>query len=204
MPERAPFHHQDHETFAIAVIGDSYSSGTSIGGQHEKNWVDVSHKQLSDNGLRVTITKAAEGGAGYVQVGNQGGTFVSNLARAANEDTDLIVFVGSRNDIRHVTGLSTEVSRAYEDAARMAPEAELLTIGAPWVDGNVPTEIHAINERLGIAAEAAGGNFVDPVENAWFFGQSNLIGADGVHPTDEGHAYMAAMITPHIQAALRG
>ena len=40
--------------------------------------------------------------------------------------------------------------------------------------------------------------FVDPIAQGWFVGRPDLIGDDGVHPTDAGHAYMAARIAPLI------
>ena len=40
--------------------------------------------------------------------------------------------------------------------------------------------------------------FVDPIAEGWFVGRPDLIGADGIHPTDAGHAYMAARIAPLI------
>jgi lysophospholipase L1-like esterase len=53
------------------------------------------------------------------------------------------------------------------------------------------------------AAAAAGATFVDPLADRWFVGHPELIGADHVHPTDAGHAYMAGLIRPAIEKALR-
>ncbi len=36
----------------------------------------------------------------------------------------------------------------------------------------------------------------------WFVDRPDLIGADGVHPTDAGHQYMADMIGPRIRTQL--
>ena len=43
---------------------------------------------------------------------------------------------------------------------------------------------------------------MDPIAARWFAGRPELIGKDGVHPTDAGHAYMAAKIAPLISAKL--
>ncbi len=51
-------------------------------------------------------------------------------------------------------------------------------------------------------SELAGATFVDPIAARWFVDRPGLIGADGVHPTDAGHAYMAEKLAPLISAAL--
>jgi lysophospholipase L1-like esterase len=44
---------------------------------------------------------------------------------------------------------------------------------------------------------------VDPLAEGWFTGSdSGLIGADRVHPTDDGHAYLARLIAPDIEREL--
>ena len=45
-----------------------------------------------------------------------------------------------------------------------------------------------IRDVLSAAAAAAGAAFVDPIADRWFVDRPDLIGADGVHPTDAGHA----------------
>ena len=52
------------------------------------------------------------------------------------------------------------------------------------------------------SARAVGATFVDPLADGWFVGRPELIGADGVHPTDAGQAYMADKIAPLIRAQL--
>jgi len=47
-----------------------------------------------------------------------------------------------------------------------------------------------------------GAAFVDPIAEGWFVGRPDLIGADGVHPTDAGHLYMAERIAPQIYRQL--
>mgnify|MGYP002623887115 CR=1 FL=1 len=53
-----------------------------------------------------------------------------------------------------------------------------------------------------IAPGVAGATFVDPIAEGWFVGRPELIGADGVHPTDAGHQYLADKIAPLIGARL--
>ncbi|CFS38985.1 Conserved protein of uncharacterised function%2C possibly exported [Mycobacterium tuberculosis] len=46
--------------------------------------------------------------------------------------------------------------------------------------------------------------FVDPIADHWFVDRPELIGADGVHPNDAGHEYLADKIAPLISMELVG
>ena len=59
-----------------------------------------------------------------------------------------------------------------------------------------------IRDALDYQAGLAGATYVDPIAAGWFVGRPDLIGADGVHPTDAGHAYTADKIAPLIGAQL--
>ena len=83
-----------------------------------------------------------------------------------------------------------------------APAARLLVIGTPWVNADAPAYVLRNNGILRDRAEALGGTFIDPVADGWFVDRPDLIGADGVHPTDAGHAYMAQKIEPVIEELL--
>jgi lysophospholipase L1-like esterase len=59
-----------------------------------------------------------------------------------------------------------------------------------------------IRDTLKYQADVVGATFIDPINAGWFVGRPELIGKDGVHPTDAGHAYMAEKIAPLIGAQL--
>jgi lysophospholipase L1-like esterase len=59
-----------------------------------------------------------------------------------------------------------------------------------------------IRDTLNSQADWAGATFIDPIREGWFVGRPDLIGPDGVHPNDAGHAYMAEKIAPLIRAQL--
>jgi lysophospholipase L1-like esterase len=61
-----------------------------------------------------------------------------------------------------------------------------------------------IRDILRMQAGFAGATFIDPIAERWFVDSPALIGADGVHPTDAGHAYLAGRIAPLISAQLSG
>ncbi|OMC06311.1 hypothetical protein A5735_04330 [Mycolicibacter heraklionensis] len=187
----------------IAVIGDSYTSGYEDTGRGAANWTERAWQNLAGRGVYVSADVAAEGGAGYGVPGNHGSLFGDLTRRVVQPDDALVVFFGSRNDQDVDPG---ELSRLIGDtlglARRTAPGARMLVIGPPWPTAEVPGNVWRIRDLLAIQARIVDAEFVDPLAERWFVGLPDLIGPDGVHPTDAGHAYMADRIAPLIGAAL--
>ena len=179
----------------VAVISDSYTTGTDLGGLGANGWPALTWRMLSDQGRTVMPDVAAEGRAGYGVRGDHNSTFGDLTARAVRPDDALVVFFGSRNDqpvdAVDVAGLARD---AFELARRRAPTARLLVIGPPWPTADVPVRITQIRDALATVAQASGARFIDPLVERWFVGRPDLIAVDGVHPTDAGHRYLAERI----------
>ncbi|KWX68106.1 GDSL lipase [Mycobacterium sp. NAZ190054] len=187
----------------ISVIGDSYTTGSDQGGNGPKNWSPQVWKALTDHGIAVTPTVAAEGGAGYCTRGNHGSVYEDLTVRAVKPSDVLVVFFGSRNDMNaDPTRLSISMYGTFRLARQIARTADLLVIGPPWPTADPPPEIVRVRDVLKYQADLAGATFFDPIAARWFVGRPELIGADGVHPTDAGHAYLAEKIAPLISAKL--
>ena len=187
----------------IAVIGDSYTTGGDLGGLGAKAWTARAWQLLTQQGTPVAADVAAEGGAGYGTRGNHGSVFEDLTADAVKPDDVLVVFFGSRNDQGvDPTQLSILAWGTYQLARRTAPKARFLVIGPPWPTADPPDPVLRIRDALKYQAGVAGATFVDPIDAGWFVGRPDLIGKDGVHPTDAGHAYMADKIAPLIRAQL--
>lgn len=189
--------------YGVAVVGDSYTTGSTEGGNGVRGWPALTWRTLARQGLDVAPSVAAEGRAGYVVRGYQGNVFGDLTPRAVRADDVLVVFFGSRNDQPAdplaLAGMSQD---AFALARRLAPRAKLLVIGPPWPTADVPPAVLQIRDVLRITASIAGATFVDPIAEGWFVGRPELIGVDGVHPTDAGHAYLAERIAPLISAQL--
>jgi lysophospholipase L1-like esterase len=187
----------------VAVIGDSYTTGGEEGGLGPQGWTARAWQTLAQTGRLITADVGAEGGAGYGTRGNRGSLFEDLTAATVEPGDALVVFFGSRND-QHVdaTQFSILVYGTFQLARRLAPSAKLLVIGPPWPTADPPVEILRIRDILRYQAGIAGAMFVDPITEGWFVGQPGLIGVDGVHPTDAGHAYMAEKIAPLIGAQI--
>jgi lysophospholipase L1-like esterase len=187
----------------IAVIGDSYTAGFEETGRGAANWTERTWQILAGRGTYVRADVAAEGGAGYAVRGNQGGLFGDLTARVVQPDDALVVFFGSRNDQDVEPGQLTRlVADTLGLARRTTPSARMLVIGPPWPTVDVPGNVWRIRVILSTEARVVGAEFVDPLAEGWFVGRPELIGPDGVHPTDAGHAYMADKIVPLIAGQL--
>ena len=187
----------------IAVIGDSYTTGTDEGGQGPAGWTARAWQLLARQGVPVAADVAAEGGAGYAVRGNHGHVFEDLTVRAVRPDDVLVVFFGSRNDQpANPASYSLSAGDTFQIAHRTAPSAKFLVIGPPWPTADPPAAVLALRDSLHDQARAMGAVFVDPLAEGWFVGRPDLIGPDGVHPTDAGHAYLAEKIAPLISAQL--
>jgi lysophospholipase L1-like esterase len=187
----------------IAVIGDSYTTGGDLGGLGSAGWTARTWRELSSYRIPVSADVGAEGGAGYGTRGNRGSVFEDLTARTVKPDDKLVVFFGSRNDQGvDPAQLSVLAYGTFQLARRIAPSATFLVIGPPWPTADPPAAVVRIRDALQYQAGVAGATFVDPIAERWFVGHPELIGADGVHPTDAGHAYMADKIAPLIAAEL--
>jgi lysophospholipase L1-like esterase len=187
----------------IAVIGDSYTTGGDLGGLGSNGWTAKAWQLLTQKGIPVSADVAAEGGAGYGTRGNHGSVFEDLTARAVKPDDVLVVFFGSRNDQGvDPTQLSILAWGTFQLARSTAPKARFLVIGPPWPTADPPEAVLRIRDSLKYQAGIAGATFIDPIAAGWFVGRPDLIGKDGVHPTDAGHAYMADKIAPLIGAQL--
>ena len=187
----------------VAVIGDSYTTGTDEGGQGPKAWTARTWLTLDHQGMYIAPDVASEGRAGYGVRGDHGSVFANLTARAVRPDDALVVFFGSRNDQGVDPALLAEMAReAFDLARRTAASARILVIGPPWPAADVPETVLRVRDVVSAQARAAGAAFVDPIAERWFVGRPDLIGADGVHPNDAGHAYIADKIAPLIGAQL--
>ena len=188
----------------VAIVGDSYTNGTAIGGRGVHAWPTRVWSTLARGGQPVTADVAAEGRAGYGVRGDQGDQFGDLTAQAVKPDDALVVFYGSRNDqVVDPNLLGGLVHAAFALARDEAPLARLLVIGPPWPTADVPGTILRVRDVLASQSTLAGATFVDPIALRWFVDRPDLIGRDGVHPTDAGHAYMADEIAPFIADQLR-
>lgn len=187
----------------LEVIGDSYTGGSAMGGNDDKGWASLvasGHKGPS----KVLLDKVAEGGAGYAAKGQVQQTLPEFYAAHGHPDQDTVVVFAGLNDQQAAAGdIGAAASKLYGEIRKASPKAALVVVGPAWPHLTPTPGILAVRDAIKAAAVSAGARFVDPIADGWFMGADHrLIGADGTHPTDEGHRYMADKLAPVIDAAL--
>jgi lysophospholipase L1-like esterase len=185
----------------VAFIGDSYTQGGPRQGIGERRWSALLTARLEQEGNPIRARVQAIPGSGYVN-GATARSFAQMVPIVVTPSTGLVVLFGSRNDagLRRVDQAATETFNAIR---AIAPEAEILVVGPPWVDASPTVPIKVARDYVATAARQAEVRFVDPIAEGWFAGpEPGLIDVDGVHPTDAGHAYIADRIFPHVRDAL--
>lgn len=172
----------------VAFLGDSYTGGSDMGGNGAAGWPAIlAAKRGWDRRM------FAVGGSGYINPG-LGKPYADRVAAVIAAHPAMIFIEGSRNDIDY----SPADVRAAADAVlrrlqRALPQARLIIIGPIMGAGTTPRRIVALSAAIREVALAYGAQWLDPAD--WFTGSyANLIGADGIHPTDQGHARMAQLI----------
>lgn len=182
----------------MAIIGDSYTGGSPMGGKGPRSWPSLVTSQLREQGTPIDPDVAVESGAGYAALGNQRARVFADLIPSVVRPKDkLVVFFGSRNDTNVAAPeLISAVRRTFSDARAAAPGAGLFVVGPPWVDANPSPGVLQARDIVRAEAQAAGAVFIDPIADGWFVGRPDLIGKDGVHPTDAGHQYIAEKLAP--------
>jgi lysophospholipase L1-like esterase len=179
----------------VDFLGDSYTTGTVLGG-------------IGATGYPALLSKAegwdhrldAVGGTGYVNKGKSE-PFIARVSAIVRDHPDAVIVLGSRNDHASFATLKAAVTSVLDRLRGWLPRAKLIVIAPPWVNSMVPAPILRDTDAIGAAARSIPGVvFIDPVSEGWFAGgESKLIGADGVHPTDAGHAYMARLIEADLE-----
>ncbi len=185
---------------AVAVIGDSFTRGTEMGGYRAAEaWPALVQQQLHERQIDITMAVGADRGSGYVKRGSKGTAFGDQIPNVVSAETRLVLIFGSLNDGSVAAGdLAPVVRHTLLTIKDVAPCANLVVIGPPWKDAEPPARILGVRDIVRDEADSAGATFIDPIADMWFAGRPELIGPDGVHPTDEGHGAMASRIAPLI------
>jgi lysophospholipase L1-like esterase len=115
---------------------------------------------------------------------------------AIGRHPDAVVVAAGHNDFnwsRSATAAAAD--HAIMRIHRSLPHALLVVVGPIWQSGRPPASLVALRDHLRRVAATVGALFIDPIAERWFAGSRHgLIGADGIHPTDRGHRFMASRI----------
>jgi lysophospholipase L1-like esterase len=182
---------------AVTIMGDSFTAGSAMDSGPISRWPSLLTREL---GIRAN--NLAIGSVGYKAANDKGET-ITTQADAIPDDTDAIVFFGGRNDTEPKEAIQEAAASAYAAALRAVPANKIVAIGPTWPTPNPPRNILADRDAAKAAAELAGIRFVDPISEGWMVDMPELIGADKVHPTNEGHVYLKDKIAPLVAELLK-
>ncbi|MCU1596036.1 MAG: hypothetical protein JWO12_3428 [Frankiales bacterium] len=167
----------------VSVIGDSYTTGGGV-----NSWP----KQLARR-ARLTAFLDAADGSGYMIGGFtghdfSGPRFPDQVAKLRPQRPDLVIIMGSRNDITHTDPPYPSVVLKTLQAIRAAvPTAPLLVVGSFWPDAHASVSMLYVHQVLREAtAMIPCASFLDPVEEGWFDRPAGYFGSDGEHPNAAG------------------
>lgn len=183
------------DPLVVGVIGDSFTAGSREGGNDGNGWASLVEGRLYTHERPVLLRTHAKGGVGY-QTTVDDTTFAS-LVDDLTGTEDAVVIFGSVND-RPSAGLSDAVADVVSKVNTKSPQASVLVVGPAWTELRGTSEAREATEA--IRAGSGDTTFVDASD--WFEGRDDLIGGDEVHPTNEGHRYLADQIAPLVAKEL--
>jgi lysophospholipase L1-like esterase len=182
----------------VVYLGNSLTSGSPSDSGARSRFPYLVSSELGVGWIAITAD-----GSGYSAPGSLFLRF-GNLARQVPVGADVVVVVGSEDDARfgyRPVRFAADLTLAVIKEA--APDARLLIVATPWVNASAPHGILASRDAVRDAADAAGAVFLDPIAEGWWGGAGDgSVGADGLHPTDLGHAKLAERIAPFVRALL--
>ena len=189
------------------VAGDSYVSAN--GAQNDAFSVRMARRLGFSDSVMLGVPSS-----GYVALGNSVNYgHVTRLADVVQYAPDLVVVYGTIND-NNLAGVGVAAA-AYFAALRSALPSTVIVVVGP-VDHNgasTASLISTVRDPVRVAALAAGFSFVDPLTILTGTGNAGApngtgnrdryLSSDGVHPTTEGHEYIAQRITAEIEPLLQ-
>jgi lysophospholipase L1-like esterase len=169
-------------------IGDSFTAGAGASAP-KKRWTT-----LAARGLGWIEYNRGLGGTGYVATSGVKGcglefcaNYAGAIAGASNIVPNLVVISGGRNDAARLA--EADVEATIRDAQQAFPAARIVVTNPIWSATAAPPYAGASVAAVHDAAEATGATYVDLGDPLG--GHAEMIGPDGVHPGDSGHAAIA-------------
>jgi lysophospholipase L1-like esterase len=182
----------------LVVLGDSIASGTdSYGGQGASGWPAILAQKL---GLLSLLS--AQPGTGYTKDYLPGVAYPARVNGVIAMRPTILIVEGSRNDVDEV-GTRRVAAEVLGKLHNALPQTKILVIGPLYLDRENSTTTTPVNEAVKAAALSLGLTYVDTLKAGWFTGSASAyIGGDGMHPTDEGHRYIANLLVPLVTKLL--
>lgn len=201
----------------LAVLGDSITDGSSENtGGGIGTWLYRAGRLLGCT----DVWDQAKGGTGYITAGTSatlGNRVATDITPYAPDRC--IVWAGYNDNGGNQASIQTAAEALYAALkTACAPNADIVVIGCYSPAGTPAGTITATDNTLKAAALTAGLPFVSPLSGSVYNGAGTLVttqgawitsanasayvGADGVHPNDAGHAYLARRVVEALRALM--
>ncbi|UFS59821.1 SGNH/GDSL hydrolase family protein [Subtercola endophyticus] len=174
----------------VAAIGDSIMDGHNVG-------ADQAWPVLVSEANDWQLTNLSIDGTGFVQLGNDGNTFESQVVEAGEMDATVVIISASSNDLGQDPDTLAQATLATMASLRaQLPNAQIVALSAFWGDTAPPPQLTDIDNDLQNAAAATGATYIDIGQP--LAGEPDLMQSDDVHPTAQGLVHLAAAIDADI------
>ena len=184
---------------SVALLGDSYSGGSNMDSGNSSIFPALLANKLGFDAHNFSV-----GGSGFIAPGQTNQPFCARVPAVVALQPDAVVVEGGHNDGNYP---EAQVQAAAGDVLTRLhaglPKAKIIVIGPIWPSSDVPQSERNLDADLKQLAAGVGARFVDPIVAGWFSGPyAKLIGSDGTHPTDAGHARIAKLLGPVFAATV--
>lgn len=176
----------------VAFLGDSYMAGSGEDSGEAARWPAIVSEERGWQPLMF-----ATGGTGFTTAGSQKGAdrFADRVPRIVAAAPDTVIVGGGANDAQaDPAAFEAAVSEVLSGLRAGLPDARLIVLSPFW-RAEPPESVLRMRDVLAEQAAVVDGTLVDV---SGLFADGDGIGADGVHPTDAGHARIAEILTPQL------
>lgn len=180
------------EPYRTTVVGDSYTDVEPYADPAGEGWAH----ELAER-MHWDLVARAVGGSGYVNPGLARRPWPEVAPAVLADDPDLVLLVGSRNDVTSSPEAVLAAARATHGILEELPaDVPVVVVGPIWDAGAPALELYPVRNAVARSAAEHGLPFVDALEDGgWFYRRSDLfLPRDVVHPVPSGQTLLADRI----------
>jgi lysophospholipase L1-like esterase len=185
---------QSGQAPVVAFLGDSYTGGSDMDSGDGHRW-----PELLSHALGWEEADFAIGGSGYTTAGAQpmANRFIDRVPDIVAAAPDMVVVAGGANDAAAAPGeFRAAVDTVLATLSSQLPDTTIVVLSPFWRT-EPPAVVIRMRDALHASATAVDAYFID-VSDLFSGDGRRFIGADGVHPTDEGHRFIANVVGPQL------
>lgn len=178
----------------LLILGDSYTAGVGAD-QPDQGWAYLVARSLGypTNIDGVSGTGFAWGGGAQDNLAREYEIRLQEIADNPAFVPNVLILQGGQNDslVNNPDEIQSATTQTIEAARRLWPGLQVVVFG-PTAPQPAAEELGTPNSAVRAGAAAANIPFIDAYEAGWFTNANSPgFNADGAHPNNAGHAYIA-------------